>query len=713
MRVWTQLTLALGLVGLIGCSPALSPAAEPSRSPAARLALESSPYLQQHADNLVEWYPWGEEAFAKARAQNKPIFLSVGYSTCHWCHVMEEESFMAPEVARALNANFVSIKVDRETRPDIDRLYMGFLVDSTGGGGWPMSVFLTPDAQPFLAGTYYPHPAKYGRMGFLELLTEVAREWGRDPDSLKASAAEIAQRMSAATLGSSSSDQPAREKTIEAALRQWTSRFDKVHGGFGPPPKFPQAPVLGFLLLHGAMFPDSDCESMALRTLKRMAQGGLHDHLEGGFHRYSTDEAWRIPHFEKMLSDQAQLLSLYSRAYLLTGDLVYKDAAQGLASYLLGRLSVAEGGLASAEDADSVDPEDPTRHREGAFYLWTEAELGQVLNVQELKLVKDLFGVTAQGNAGAGELAGRNVLALARPVEPRGADLAPVIDRLRAARDKRPRPNRDEKVLAAWNAMAAGALAEASVALSRPELLQRAKELLAYLESALVVNGRMQRSLLEGKPAQINAFAQDHAELVAAYLAVYSVDGDPSALRQALFWQARLDRDFADASHGGYFETLADHGLLFRDKERRDGALASTASRSAMNLAILFRLTGKDSYRESYQALLGSVAEELRESPWSLPGVLAALDLMEGPEQYVVLVGDRTDWWSLLRQGYHPQRRAHWLKSDSARQALSSMVPFLGSLPRAEAVYFCQNSSCGLPITQEAELRRRLAGLRP
>lgn len=704
----TRLALTLILAALGSCAPAPLTSPSPRAQPAARLAGESSPYLRQHADNLVAWYPWGEEAFAKAREENKPIFLSVGYSTCHWCHVMEQESFMDPAVAEQLNASFVPIKVDRETRPDIDRLYMGFLVGSTGSGGWPMSVFLTPDGKPFWAGTYLPNPARYGRPGFLDLLEEIARNWKSDPEGLTSNASEIAQRMAEASARKATSDLPNAKTQIQEALRHWREGFDTIHGGFGSAPKFPQSPVLSFLLQDGALYPKSDSQSMVLTTLDGIALGGIHDHLEGGFHRYSTDEAWRVPHFEKMLSDQAQLLSLYSRAYALTGRPLYKEAAEGIVSYLQRRLRLDKGGFASAEDADSADPASPTRHREGAFYLWTAADLERALEPSDWRRVREIFGITSEGNAGP-ELAGQNVLALKRPLAVDDSGLVALLSRLRKARDTRPRPARDEKVLAAWNAMTAGALAEASVALGRPELSRVARELLAYLESALVVNGELRRSSLDGKPADIPAFAQDYAEMVAAYLAVYAVDGEPAALQRAVFWQAEQDRNFLDAANGGYYETRADHGLLFREKEMQDGASLSTAGRSALNLARLYRLTGNEAYRKSYQALLRSVGHELDASPWSLPGVLAATELIDGPEESAVLVGARPRWWDLLRKGYHPQRCAHWIRNAASRQDLMSVVPFLGSLPAADAVYFCQDFRCGLPITSEAALRQRLA----
>ncbi len=683
----------------MGCGPRTPASEAPARTSASRLLQESSPYLRQHADNLVDWYPWGDEALAKAQAEGKPIFLSVGYSTCHWCHVMEEESFMNPEIARRLNENFVAIKVDRETRPDIDRLYMQFLVDTTGSGGWPMSVFLTPQGQPFLAGTYYPQPARAGLIGFGELLDQVAQAWTDHPGSFQAEAADIAQRMAQAARRPAHSTKPSTG-LIEGAVADFRDRFDRENGGFGSAPKFPQAPLLGFLLDYGYQHPASGAEKMALETLKAMADSGLHDRLGGGFHRYATDARWQVPHFEKMLSDQAQLLSLYSRAYALTGEVVYREAAESILGYLEARLRLPDGGYASAEDADSALPDSPDQHAEGAYYLWTEAEIDAVCGDQAAAL-KKAFGISRAGNAGE-ELAGRNLLGRGS-----GKGLEAALARLAQAQEKRPRPARDDKILSGWNAMLAGALAEASSALKRPELAQRSEALLKGLEKDLVVQGRLQRSRFKGR-SEIDGFAQDHAELVAAYLRLYAAEGRPSALLRAVHWQAEQERLFADAEHGGYFETAVGHGLLFRDKEMQDGALPCTASRSAQNLLTLHRLTGQDGYRKTYERLLQSLGEEFLKAPRALPGVLQAMDLEHGREQSVVLVGEEPGWREILQAGYHPERLQHWLRSPEDQRALASTVPFLASLPPDTAVYFCQDFACGLPLTSSEALRARL-----
>ena len=625
---------------------------------------------------------------------------------------MEEESFMDPDVGRMLNEHFVPIKVDRETRPDVDRLYMSFLVATTGGGGWPMSVFLTPDAKPFLAGTYYPQPAKYDRPGFLDLLTRLSQEWERDPAAFQAQAGDMAQRLQSAARPRASSATLARAELVAPALEQWQDLFDPELGGFGSAPKFPQAPVLSFLLDHGSLDPQSGSQKMALRTLEAMALGGLRDQLEGGFHRYSTDDAWRVPHFEKMLSDQAQLLELYGRAYALTGQPLFQQAGNEIATYMQARLTLSGGGLASAEDADSALVDQPDKHFEGAFYVWTQGELQDALTPELVPIASKLFAITAEGNSQARpgeELAGKNVLLIADQKSDQNPLAREIKDRLRAARDQRPRPARDEKALTAWNAMAAGALAEASQTLGRPEYLPRAQDLMSFLEKSMVVDGRLRRSHFDGQ-AEVDAFAQDYAELVGAYLALQNASGSALYLERAVHWQQEQDKLFADPQQGGYFETPVAHGLLYRDKELQDGALRSTASRSALNLVRLYRLTGNAAYRTSYDRLLQSLGDPFQENPRSLPGVLQAVDLMEGAEESAVLVGDKADWWRLLHKGYHPQRTLLWLKDQKERQTIAPLVAYAASLPAGDAVYFCQNFACGLPLTSTAALERRISG---
>ncbi len=706
--------LSLGVLATLACR---TPADRlPSSSPTLavpgnhqRLLSEQSPYLRQHADNAVDWYPWGDEAFAKAKAENKPIFLSVGYSTCHWCHVMEEESFLNPVVGAYLNERFVPIKVDRETRPDIDRLYMQFLVATTGSGGWPMSVFLTPDAQPFYAGTYFPQPAKYGRAAFLEVLEKVSEQWGINSAAIKGDASKFTQELQDSQLQKGNSDLPSMA-SVERAVKTWQGAFDVEWGGFNGAPKFPQAPVLECLLAHARTHPNSGTEKMVFKTLEAMAKGGIHDQLGGGFHRYSTDATWTVPHFEKMLTDQALLLRLYARAFAWTGQEIFREAAQSTVSYLDRRMRLPNGGLASAEDADSAEPENPSKHSEGAFYVWTLKEIEEVLGGgEELAPVLKAFGATEKGNATgdqSGELSGKNVLLEADTKIWNQETLRQAREKLLSARDQRPRPARDEKVLAGWNAMAAASLAESGRLMSESAWIQRAREILETIEGSMVVDGRLRRSLFEGK-ADGEAFAQDYAELIAAYLALYAAEARPDDLERAVHWQSQLEDRFADSKGGGYFETEADHGLLYRDKELNDGALWSANSRAAVNLVTLYRLTGQESYRTTLEGLLRSVGAALKDRPENLPGILLAVDLWNGEEESVVLVGDQERWWTVISQGYHPQRVAHWLKSDVEREALAPLVGYLKELPMKNAAYVCQNFTCGLPITSLDGLRER------
>ena len=529
--------LAILLAGcMAGCPQRVESSPTPAVMTTSRLAKESSPYLRQHADNAVDWYPWGEEALRKAREEQKPIFLSIGYSTCHWCHVMEEESFMNPEVGAYLNQHYVSIKVDRETRPDVDNVYMTFVQRTTGSGGWPLSVFLTPEGVPVFGGTYFPQPAQHGRIGFLDLLKKFHQTWIEEKDKLVSSSGEFAQELAQEQEFYRSQGVPP-QSVLSRAVKDWQVRFDEQYGGFGGQPKFPSPPELDFLLRYGTEHPDSAARGMALRTLRAIAMGGIRDHLEGGFHRYSTDRKWLVPHFEKMLYDQAQLLSLYSQAYADSNDPFLADAVESTLHYLDQRLHRTEGGYYSAEDADSALPDNPKEHAEGAFYVWSWSQLEQALTPQELETASQLLGVREDGNAGesdpTGELRGENVLFLGQPEL--GEKGRALLSKLEKARSGRPRPHRDEKVLTEWNAMLARGYLAAGRHLKRPEIVERASDLLSFLESALVVDGDLQRSYFEGR-AEVPAFASDHAQMVAAYLDLFQATGEPKALERALYW---------------------------------------------------------------------------------------------------------------------------------------------------------------------------------
>ncbi len=667
-----------------------------------RLLQEKSPYLRQHADNAVAGYPWGEEAFAKARKEGKPIFLSVGYSTCHWCHVMEKESFMNEEVGKMLNQHFVPIKVDRETRPDVDRLYMNYVAATTGGGGWPMSVFLTPNLEPFFGGTYYPQPSRFGRPSFLTVLNQIHRAWTEKHEEVVKQAAEIRQAL-AATAVSESGAIP-EKASLDQVVGRWKVSFDEKRGGFGEAPKFPQPATLELMLRYGRRHPDSGVEKMVFETLKAMALGGIRDHLEGGFHRYSTDAEWLVPHFEKMLYDQALLVQLYSDAYAWTGEPLYAEAVTTTLDYLLARMTHPEGGFYSAEDADSTIPGSED-HAEGAFYVWTLEEVNSVLG-EEAGLAVESFGLTAKGNASgdaSGELEGKNVLRLTAVDE----KLGPLVEKLRTARSKRPRPARDDKILTAWNAMAVTALARASRQLERPDYLEAARRCMTFLESSLKTDQGWKRSFLEGS-AEVEAFATDYAELVGAYLELYRSSGEPEFLQKAVDLQKQQDELFGDTEGGGYWDTRASSELLYRDKEKHDGSTWSANSRSAANLLSLYRLTGEVAYREQLESLFKGFASDLKAHPMSMPGLHSVLVGYHGGYESVILVGDQPDWWKLSSQGYHPERHVVWLRDPGRREQLTPLMEHIWELPKKTAAYICKDFVCGRPITDLEGLRKSL-----
>jgi len=671
-----------------------------------RLVFEKSPYLQQHADNEVDWYPWGEEAFAKAKAENKPVFLSIGYSTCHWCHVMEEESFLDPTIGDFLNQNFVSIKVDRELRPDVDAIYMRFVQQQTGSGGWPLTVFLTPEGVPFFGGTYFPNPPRYQKIGFLQLIEKIHEAWNADKKELVDHAVMLSERLAQDSQRASASQLPP-ESVVKKALQYWSGRFDSEYGGFLPAPKFPSPPDLEFLLRYAATKGDLGAEKMVLRTLEAIALGGIRDHLEGGFHRYSTDAEWRVPHFEKMLYDQAQLLSLYSQAYAWTKDPLFKDAAQSTIAYLDSRMRSAEGGFYSAEDADSVIPGQGEDHAEGAFYVWSLAELEAGLTAAELEVVANQYGVTDAGNASAeakGELAGKNVLYLSeKPAA--DADKA-LVEKLRSLRDKRPRPKRDDKILAEWNAMVATGYAEAARYLAQPSYLAEAQGILEFIETNMVVDGTLKRSYLE-QTAEVDAFAQDHAQLVGAYLSVFQASGDPLALQRAVHWQAVLDEGFWDDKSGGYFDTKAGDNLLYRSKSRYDGATKSAASCSALNLSALYAITGKKEYADHLESLIKDNAKTLESRPQGLPGALGALLQWYGSHQSLILVSSDPNWKSSVLEVYQPERLVILVGSEESREALKPLIPYLPDWSDQSRAYFCHDFACELPLTKLAEIEKR------
>jgi uncharacterized protein len=707
-----------------------------------RLSREQSPYLLQHANNPVDWYPWGNEAFAAARASGKPIFLSIGYATCHWCHVMERESFESVGVARVLNDLFVSIKVDREERPDVDRVYMTFVQATTGAGGWPMSVWLTPDLQPFYGGTYFPPTSQYGRPAFVDVLTEIGRAWRDDRLQVVKSAVEIVDRLAAMAKGQNDR-RPANETALATTLQQFQQTFDARRGGFGDAPKFPRPSELLFLLREHKRTGNDVALAMVAQTLRSMALGGMRDHIGGGFHRYSVDGNWRVPHFEKMLYDQAQLVLAYLEAFQATGDSFFAQIAEDTLQYVRRDMTDETGGFYSAEDADSTPPSakastsakatvDKTVDKtvdesasqanhphkmEGAFYVWTAEEIRTQLG-DDAPVFEARYGILPNGNAPFDpqqEFVNKNLLYtaqsiadIARTSGKRPIEVAESLLRSRQllfdVRELRPRPQLDDKVLTAWNGLMIAAFARASRVLSVGSLGQEntaisegtdssaLAHLLNAVAAAAFIRHRMwdagARRLLRrfrAGDAAIEAYAEDYACLIFGLLELFQATGDPEWLTWARDLQARQDELFWDAEGGGWFSTTGtDQSVLLRMKEDYDGAEPSPSSVAAMNTLTLAHLTGERAYADRATEAIASFGGRLEEQGRAVPFMAAALETaIAGGEQIVIVghhdAGDTRAMWVAAHKEYRPF--AVIMQFDPSEQkAVAAHMPWVADM---------------------------------
>ena len=704
------------------------------------LAGSDSPYLLQHAGNPVAWQPWGDDAFARAKRENKPVFLSIGYSTCHWCHVMAHESFENPDVADLLNRNFVSIKVDREERPDVDMTYMTYVQAVTGHGGWPMSVFLTPDALPFFGGTYFPPDDRYGRTGFINLLGRIQEMWGQQAGDMRRSAVSAITQLRAAAAPVPVSAVVGWDSAAfaRAATAAFARQFDTAYAGFGGAPKFPRPAAPQMLLEIARVWPEEDYGRDALRmavaTLQAMADGGIHDHLGGGFHRYAVDRIWHIPHYEKMLYDQAQLARLYLEAARLTGLAAFDAVADGIFTYVLRDLTHPGGGFFSAEDADSLPADGAAAKREGAFYVFTALEIAGVLPVGDARIFCAAYGVQPDGNADPasdphGELTGTNTLfraigaaRLAGQFHTTVAEIDTVLARSRAAllalRSARPRPHRDGKIVAAWNGMMIGALATGARLLQRPDWLRAAERAAEFIHANLWDVGRavLFRSLCTREPT-IHAFAADYAQMIAGLLDLHAATGAMRWLAWAIELQAVMDRDHRDDEDGCYFSAREDGGLgVLSLKEDHDGAEPSPNSLAAVNLLRLAALTGEAHFREAVDAMIASLGRAVADAPHVAPVLgMAILRSLEDPGHVVLAPADAPSAAPLrdaiLRHAAPGmaviplpgagEERAWWL----SHHAWMAGLPAAGDTP---AVILCRDRTCGLPMTDPEEVARAL-----
>jgi len=696
-----------------------------------RLARAKSPYLLQHAGNPVDWYEWGEEAFARARAEGKAIFLSIGYSTCHWCHVMARESFEDEDTAALLNRHFVAVKVDREERPDVDRVYMSFVQATTGSGGWPLSVWLTPDLKPFYGGTYFPPESRYGLHSFRTVLEQLADLWAKDRQRLEATGTAVMAQLQRA-----SARRPVPAGTLEASVldqgfEELRASFEPGYGGFGGAPKFPRPVTLNFLLRYHARTGAREALSMSLFTLRKMAEGGMHDHLGGGFHRYSVDGQWHVPHFEKMLYDQAQLACAYLDACQITQEPFFAEVARGTLTYVLRDLRGEQGQFHSAEDADSPLPGHPAEHAEGAFYLWQWDEVTAALGAESAAVFCAHFGVEPGGNVAHdphGEFRRKNVLRVRqgleetgrrcqRPVEEVQRVLEGATATLLAVRSGRPRPHLDDKALAGWNGLMVSALARAAQVLGDTAFLDAAVRAVAFCESHLYDPAR--RRLLRcyrGGEAAIDGYAEDYAFLIQGLLDLYETAFDPHYLAWAADLQATQNARFADDG-GGFYSTAGDDpSILLRLRDDHDGAEPAANSVSALNLLRLSEVTGRREDRVLAGRTLGSVAGLLARQPSAMPQMLVALEFALAAPRQVVIAGrpGAEDTQAMLRAvhvGFVPNKVLLLADGGPAQAALASGLEFLRGLGRLEGkatAYLCENHACQLPTTDPEVLRSRL-----
>jgi uncharacterized protein len=707
------------------------------------LAKEKSPYLLQHAHNPVNWMPWGDEAIAKAKAVNKPIFLSSGYSTCHWCHVMERESFENEEIAKVINDHFIPVKVDREERPDVDLTYMTYVQAATGGGGWPMSVFLTPELKPFFGGTYFPPENKGGRIGFKNLLLELHKAWTEDREKVLTSSNRSIDKLQEHLDGENAGAEVKTDAVIQKAYDDLASNYDYHEGGFSGAPKFPRSSSINLLFRiqqawAGKEERKSESEwagEMSVRTLRAMANGGIWDHVGGGFHRYSVDGYWHIPHYEKMLYDQGQLLWAYAEGHLITGSALLAQIARQIVSYVKRDLRHPDGGFFSAEDADSYAREGDDHKKEGAFYIWTAAEIDELLGKEHGSVFRYAHGARRDGNARPEsdpheELKGTNTLFRAFSAKKTAEffkktpeEIQTILDQglklLFEARHKRLRPHRDDKIITAWNGLMISGLARAGAALSEPEFIQLGAQAAQFIHDQLCVEpGKgLHRSWREGGRGP-KAFAIDYAALIHALLDLYQAGLDVKWLRWASALQTEMDSLFLDKQKGGYYSVHTEmaHSVL-RIKEDYDGAEPSPNSLAALNLARLAAILDDKAHAEQAQKLLTLFGKTLQDSPSAVPLLVTAADFLERGKQQIVLAGEKAspEFQALLKV-VHSRLLPHaiilhadggegqaWLAKHN--EALAEMKPVSGK----PAAYVCQNYTCQAPVTDAASLEKLLS----
>ncbi len=669
-----------------------------------RLIHATSPYLLQHAHNPVDWYPWGGEAFERARKEDKPIFLSVGYSACHWCHVMEAESFADEATAAILNAHFVAIKVDREERPDVDETYMKAVQMLTGSGGWPLSVFLTPDGKPFYGGTYFAPRAGFGRPSFRQVLDALAQAWRDRREELLASAGELVAALEG--LSRSGAPMPLSLDTGQRAFDHLSAQFDEINGGFGEAPKFPQPNLLAYLLTYWHRTGEPRALDMVTRTLDAMRAGGIHDHLGGGFHRYATDAHWLVPHFEKMLYDQALLARVYVQACQATGRQEYGAVARDVLDYILRDMTDPEGGFYAAEDADSEG-------REGAFYVWSREEIVELLGMDVAEALCDYYGVTASGNFEAG----KSILYVTKGPEPAGLEQAR--RRLLEHRQTRVRPSRDDKVITAWNGLMISALAYAGAVLSESRYVAAAGRAADYILGTLRVDGRLMRYSRFGRVVG-RGFLDDYACMLAGLIDLYEASFETRWLAEAVATADQMLDLFADRAGGAFFLAGRDaECLVVRDRPTYDGAVPSGNSVAALGLLKLGRLTASRRFTAAGQNVLEACSSAVDQSPTGFTALLQALDYAVGSTQEIVIAGSQrpseaAGLLECIRRHFLPTALVLFHPTGPEAKPVERMAPFvthLGPMDGRAVAYVCENYACRQPVMHPADLDELLGGI--
>jgi len=682
---------------------------------------EKSPYLKQHANNPVDWYPWSKKPFVKAKNDNKPIFLSIGYSTCHWCHVMAHESFEDKQVAKLINDNFVSVKVDREERPDIDKIYMNVCQMITGSGGWPLTIIMTPDKKPFFAATYIPKDSRYGIKGLITLLPEINTLWKNKRNELNNSADSITSALQKITLYKEKKE--LTQKTITNAYEQLLNSYDEINGGFGNKPKFPTPHNLLFLLRYWRKTNNKFSLNMVISTLKQMRRGGIFDQIGFGFHRYSTDRKWILPHFEKMLYDQALLLLVYTEAYQITEESFFKKTAEEIIEYVLRDMKSREGGFYSAEDADSEG-------EEGKFYTWNYDELNQIVTPEEMDIITKIYNIKKEGNflPEVGKIINENIFYQILSIEDYAKfykineeDIFKKLDGIRKKlfkiRKNRIHPEKDDKILTDWNGLMIAALSKAGRVFNNKYYVKKAEEAANFILNDMTKDNGELLHRYRRCEAKISGYADDYAFMIWGLIELYQATFDIRYLHSAKNLNTYLIDHFWDKDNGGfYFTSDKNEEILTRIKETYDGAIPSANSVSVYNLAVLSRITGDINLEDKARQIIKTFSDQINNMPSGYTQMLIGLDFLFGPSFEIIIVGNKgkKDTQKIIQSInsiYQPNRVVLLKDPDSIDLSLTKLVPYsseYSQIKNQATIYVCRNQKCQLPTTSIDEMKKFL-----